>query len=118
MSDTMGAPPEDSASDASETADGWRILAPGLDWRIFSPEGQPFGAVGVTVDEDGNLREAGRLALDQYSYAGRVLLDDQNLYAVSETGVVAADADSWRRTGSVSFGAPVPGNRGIWWLEA
>lgn len=73
-----------------------------------APEGQPFGAVGVTVDEDGNLREAGRLALDQYSYAGRVLLDDQNLYAVSETGVVAADADTWRRTGSVSFGAAVP----------
>jgi hypothetical protein len=92
------------------TYDPDRRLAafPFAGYDAAAPEGQPFGAVGVTVDEDGNLREAGRLALDQYSYAGRVLLDDQNMYAVSETGVVAADADSWRRTGSVSFGAPVP----------
>lgn len=73
-----------------------------------APDGQPFAAVGVTVDRDGTLREAGRLALDQYSYAGRVLLDDRNLYAVSETGVVAGDADTWRRTGSVAFGTPGP----------
>lgn len=47
MSDSMGAPPEDSTSESSETPDGWRILAPGLDWRIFSPEGQVFGQIAA-----------------------------------------------------------------------
>lgn len=47
MSDSMGTAPEAESTADSTAVDGeaWRVLAPGLEWRIFSPEGQPLGQI-------------------------------------------------------------------------
>ena len=61
-------------------------------------------ALGITVDEDGQLHEAGRMPMQSGgAWAARVLIDDDNLYAVGDAGVVAGDADTMQRTGSVRF---------------
>ena len=71
--------------------------------------GENASALGITVGEDGQLHEAGRMALQRGAWLTRVLTDDDNIYAVGETGVVAGDADTMRRTGSVDF--PMPQDR-------
>jgi uncharacterized secreted protein with C-terminal beta-propeller domain len=67
--------------------------------------GQRTTALGVSVDGSGQVRVAGRLDLAQETWAARVLLDDDKVFAVSETGVVAGDTGTWDRTGSVRFDA-------------
>ena len=37
------------------------------------------------------------------AWSARVLVDDDHLYAVGDAGVVAGDADTMQRTGSVRF---------------
>ncbi|MBA2768128.1 MAG: beta-propeller domain-containing protein [Sporichthyaceae bacterium] len=66
-------------------------------------KGEQVGAVRVAVGADGTLAHAGQLELSPGSWASRVLLDDEYLFAISEGGVVAADADTMTRTGSVAF---------------
>jgi uncharacterized secreted protein with C-terminal beta-propeller domain len=68
----------------------------------------PFGddrglqsALGVRVDGD-SLVEAGRLVLGN-EYVERTMLHDGRVLAVTPGSVVAADADSWQRTGSASL---------------
>ncbi|MGH8894254.1 MAG: beta-propeller domain-containing protein [Actinomycetes bacterium] len=68
--------------------------------------GESSDAVGISVGDDGTLREVGRLDMGLQAWAGRVLLDDDHVYAVSDSGVVAGDADSMDRTGAVEFGLP------------
>ena len=75
-------------------------------WDATKVEGETSSAVGITVGDDGQLREAGRMAIDPGAWSARVLLDDDNVYAVGEAGVVAGDADTMQRTGSVDFGLP------------
>lgn len=65
--------------------------------------GQRTSALGVSVDESGRVRVAGRLDLSQETWSARVLVDGDTVFAVSETGVVAGDTRSWDRTGSVAF---------------
>ena len=61
-------------------------------------------ALGITVDEDGQLHEAGRMPIQSGGgWSARVLVDDDNLYAVGEAGVVAGNADTMQSTGSVRF---------------
>jgi uncharacterized secreted protein with C-terminal beta-propeller domain len=61
-------------------------------------------ALGITVDENGQLHEAGRMPIQSGGgWAARVLVDDDNLYAVGEAGVVAGNADTMQSTGSVRF---------------
>lgn len=60
-------------------------------------------ALGITVGEDGVLREAGRLAVPDGG-AQRVLADGAHVYAVGDGGVVAGTAQDLRRTGSVGLG--------------
>lgn len=72
----------------------------------YDPTGgamQAPSALGVSVDGDGQLREVGRMQGDVESPPSRVLLDGDRVYAVGETGVVAGDADTMSRTGSVDF---------------
>jgi uncharacterized secreted protein with C-terminal beta-propeller domain len=66
-------------------------------------EGEVSSALGITVGEDGQLHEAGRMPIDPGAWSARVIVDDDNLYAVGETGVVAGNADTMKRTGSVRF---------------
>jgi uncharacterized secreted protein with C-terminal beta-propeller domain len=68
----------------------------------------PFGdatgqqsALGVRLDGD-SLVEAGRLVLGN-EYVERTMLHDGRVLAVTPDSVVAADADSWQRTGSASL---------------
>lgn len=68
--------------------------------------GESSSAVGVSVDSEGRLRERGRLDLDR-SWSPRVVLAGEHVFAVTEGGVVAGDADTMTRTGSVTFG-PTP----------
>jgi uncharacterized secreted protein with C-terminal beta-propeller domain len=73
----------------------------------YHPEslsGEQQSALGIAVDPSGHLRRAGALDLDTELWLSRVLLDGDRLYAVGETGVVAADAATMQRTGSVDFG--------------
>ena len=72
--------------------------------------GEVSTALGISVDEDGTLREAGRMPIQSGAWSARVLVDDDHLYAVGETGVVAGDADTMERTGSIEFfpAAPEP----------
>ncbi|MEP6761764.1 MAG: beta-propeller domain-containing protein [Sporichthyaceae bacterium] len=60
-------------------------------------------AVGITVAKDGQLHEAGRMPIESGAWSSRVLVDNDSIYAVGETGVVAGNADTMRRTGSVRF---------------
>jgi uncharacterized secreted protein with C-terminal beta-propeller domain len=60
-------------------------------------------AVGVRVGANGSLERAGRLALGPDVQVERVLHDRDNIYAVARTGVVAARAGDFARTGSVAF---------------
>ncbi len=60
-------------------------------------------AVGVRVGADGSLERAGRLALGPDVQVERVLHDRDHIYAVTRTGVVAARAGDFTRTGSVAF---------------
>jgi uncharacterized secreted protein with C-terminal beta-propeller domain len=60
-------------------------------------------AVGVRVSADGSLERAGRLALGPDVQVERVLHDRDHIYAVTRTGVVAARAGDFTRTGSVAF---------------
>ena len=61
-------------------------------------------ALGITVGEDGQLREAGRMPIQSGGgWSARVLVDDDNLYAVGDAGVVAGNADTMQSTGSVRF---------------
>jgi hypothetical protein len=71
-------------------------------------EGERPSALGVRVGPDGTLTEAGRLELDPGSWTARVLVDDTSAYAVSDAGVVAGDAATMARTGSVDFTAAEP----------
>lgn len=60
-------------------------------------------ALGITVSKNGQLHEAGRMPMQSGAWMARVLVDSTNLYAVGETGVVAGNADTMQRTGSVRF---------------
>ena len=60
-----------------------------------------FGALGVRV-EGRTLVEAGRMEV-MAAQPERVLHDADRIYAVSQLGVVTGDADSFSRTGSLSF---------------
>lgn len=60
-----------------------------------------FGALGVRV-EGRELVEAGRMEV-QAAQPERVLHDADRVYAVSQLGVVAGDADTLARTGSLAF---------------
>ncbi len=61
-------------------------------------------ALGITVDEDGQLHEAGRMPIQSGGgWSARVLVDADNLYAVGDAGVVAGNADTMQSTGSVRF---------------
>jgi hypothetical protein len=60
-------------------------------------------ALGITVAKNGQLHEAGRMPIQSGAWMARALLDSTNLYAVGETGVVAGNADTMQRTGSVRF---------------
>lgn len=68
--------------------------------------GQAPSAIGVAVDEGGQLSEVGRMAGDAAEPPNRVLLDGERVYAVGEAGVVAGEAATMSRTGSLGFGAP------------
>jgi uncharacterized secreted protein with C-terminal beta-propeller domain len=69
-----------------------------------SKGGEISSALGITVDEDGQLHEAGRMPTQSGGgWSARVLVDDDNLYAVGEAGVVAGNADTMQSTGSVRF---------------
>jgi uncharacterized secreted protein with C-terminal beta-propeller domain len=60
-------------------------------------------ALGITVAKNGQLHVAGRMPIQSGAWMARVLVDSTNLYAVGETGVVAGNADTMKRTGSVRF---------------
>jgi uncharacterized secreted protein with C-terminal beta-propeller domain len=60
-------------------------------------------ALGITVAKNGQLHEAGRMPIQSGAWSARVLVDSTHLYAVGETGVVAGNADTMQRTGSVRF---------------
>ncbi len=82
-----------------------RLVAFGFStYDLASAHGQATSALGLSVDEAGGLRAVGRMDLAPDSWSPRVLVDGDRVYAVSETGVVAGDADTMRRTGSVDFG--------------
>ena len=70
-----------------------------------SLDGTQYGtdALGVSVDERGRLHESGRLPLGSESWSARVLTDGQLVFAVGDSGVVAADASTMTRTGSVAL---------------
>lgn len=44
MSESFSQPPTDQGEGDNADA-GWKTLAQGLEWRIFSPEGQPLGQI-------------------------------------------------------------------------
>ena len=75
----------------------------------YDPEGRKMAAhsaVGVSVDEDGRLREAGRMdSSDPGNPPSRVVLDGDRVYAVGEAEVVTGSAETMSRTGSVSLTA-------------
>ncbi|MDQ3502364.1 MAG: beta-propeller domain-containing protein, partial [Actinomycetota bacterium] len=60
-------------------------------------------AVGVRVGADGSLERAGGLALGPDVQVERVLHDRDHIYALTRTGVVAARAGDFTRTGSVAL---------------
>jgi uncharacterized secreted protein with C-terminal beta-propeller domain len=60
-------------------------------------------ALAVRVLHDGMLTKAGELAL-KTERPSRVLLDGSTVFAITDMGVVAADAASWTRTGDLFFG--------------
>ena len=60
-------------------------------------------AVGIHVDSSGRLQEVGRTPGDRSNPPTRVLMDGQRVYAVGESGVVAADATTMTRTGRLDF---------------
>jgi uncharacterized secreted protein with C-terminal beta-propeller domain len=66
--------------------------------------GQETSALGVRVDADGMLRELGRMPVTEDYPPERVLLDDDVVLAVGHGGVVAGDATTWTRTGSLDYG--------------
>jgi uncharacterized secreted protein with C-terminal beta-propeller domain len=68
-----------------------------------SKVGEVSTALGIAVEEDGKLREAGRMQIQPGAWSARVLVDNDHLYAVGEGGVVAGDADTMKRTGSIRF---------------
>jgi hypothetical protein len=61
-------------------------------------------ALGVAVDDTGRLHETGRMPLGSESWSTRVLTDGLRVFAVGEAGVVAGDAATMSRTGSVGLG--------------
>ena len=61
-------------------------------------------ALGIAVDGSGHLREVGRMPLAVDTWSARVLVDDERVYAVGESGVVAGDAATLTTTGSLDFG--------------
>jgi uncharacterized secreted protein with C-terminal beta-propeller domain len=63
------------------------------------------GAAAVSVAEDGTLRLAGRLDAPAGSWTQRVLTNGERVYAVTDSGVVAADASTMARTGELTLGA-------------
>ena len=69
--------------------------------RPFQAERGGSAALGVRVEGD-RLVEAGRLDVGP-DHLQRVLLVEGSAHAVSVTGVVTADADSWTRTGAVQL---------------
>ena len=72
-------------------------------FTTYGTTGETSSAVGITVDDDGQLREAGRMRIAPDAWAARVLLEDDHAYAIGENGVVAGDAATMKRTGSVDF---------------
>jgi hypothetical protein len=71
-----------------------------------SVKGMQYGtdALGVAVDDTGRLHETGRMPLGSESWSTRVLTDGLRVFAVGEAGVVAGDAATMSRTGSVGLG--------------
>ncbi len=80
------------------------------DYGPATVSGQRTQALGISVDESGQVRVAGSLGLGQETWTARVLLDDGLVYAVSDAGVVAGETGRWARTGSLDF----PGARTPW----
>jgi uncharacterized secreted protein with C-terminal beta-propeller domain len=68
--------------------------------------GQRTSALGVVVEDDGSLRELGRIAVDENYPPERVLLTDEAVLAVGHGGVVAGDPTTWTRTGATNFPFP------------
>jgi len=73
-----------------------------LPWSAWTPTSSTSGALGVRVTAAGTLEQAG--LLEVVAPVDRVLHDGEHVYAVGQDGVVAATADSFRQTGSASFG--------------
>ena len=73
-----------------------------------SMKGMQYGtdAVGIAVDGSGRLLETGRMPLGSESWSTRVLTDGELVFAVGEAGVVAGDAATMTRTGSVDLDGP------------
>jgi len=75
----------------------------------YDPAGgamQAPSALGISVGEGGVLREVGRMKGDPTSPPSRVLLDGERIYSVGETAVVAGEAATMVRTGTVSLTRP------------
>jgi hypothetical protein len=79
------------------------VTVPFFGYGPTSPTGEEANALGVSVDPTGHLQRVGAMELEPGSWPSRVLLDADHAYAVGETGVVAGDAASMTRTGSVDF---------------
>jgi uncharacterized secreted protein with C-terminal beta-propeller domain len=76
----------------------------GYDSPIVGEDGQPAGgALGVSVDGDGHLREVGSLGPGPQNLFTRALLDDGRVFAIGESGVVAGNAATMTRTGTADF---------------
>ena len=75
----------------------------GYDESIVDGAGNANVALGVSVDDDGHLREVGTIETGPENPLSRVLLDDGRAFAVGESGVVAGDATTMTRTGTADF---------------
>jgi hypothetical protein len=75
----------------------------GYDESIVDGSGMVGGALGVSVDEAGHLREVGSIGTGPTNPFARVLLDDGRAFAIGESGVVAGDATTMTRTGTADF---------------
>ncbi|HVE73543.1 MAG TPA: beta-propeller domain-containing protein [Mycobacteriales bacterium] len=74
-----------------------------LPWQSYSERGiGQAAAIGIEVDGD-TLREVGRMDVHASTPPERVLADQDHVYAVSHSGIVAGVASRMERTGAVTF---------------
>jgi hypothetical protein len=84
-------------------ADGRLAVLPFHGYNPATGEDERAGALGISVDDEGNLRDAGNLATGPGHPFSRVLVDDGRVFAIGESGVVAGDASTMTRTGRADF---------------